>query len=228
MKNNNIKTKKAHEPVLYTRAELFEDIQTALEKAVEDTQEGERACRDFNHKLKVFQSIFFMKLPPYNFDKDNMEEIKEAIELCVDGNELLFGYTFFLSSNKNFDYSWSYLRKQMDKYVDFFFETYRFMSYALDDINSMRADLCGNKDLHIELNELFDVTFIDDKPFIKTIVHWENFSQINKVKNGYYLSVKIDETTLLTCHRKYSNKLNPFHDRVKQILAAGGEQKDKA
>lgn len=91
----------------------------------------------------------------------------------------------------------------------------------------MKANLCGNKDLHIELNELFDVKFIDDKPFVKTIVNWENFHQLNKTKNGYYISIKIGKTTLLTCYRKYSNKLDPFLDGVKQVLAVWKEQTEK-
>lgn len=213
--------------MLYTKAELFEDILATIEECEKDTPEGEKACRDCRHKLKVLQSIFDMKLPPYDFEEDNMDDIKEALEVYVDGNELLFGYTFFLSLNTNFDYSWNYLRKQMDKYVDFFSEAYRFISYVLKDIGDMKADLCGNKDLHIDLNELFDVTFIDDTPFIKTIIHWENFHQINKVKNGYYISVKIDKTTLLTYYRKYSNKLNPFLNGIKPILAAWKEQTEK-
>ena len=69
-------------------------------------------------------------------------------------------------------------------------------------INVINADLCGNKDLHIVFNELFDVTFMGDEPFVKTTVIWENFYQINKLKNGYYISVKIDKTTLLTFYRK--------------------------
>ena len=215
------------EVVLYTKAELFEDIQATIDECNEDISKGEKALRDFRYKLKVLQSIFDMKLPPYDFKKDNIDNIKEALEVYVDGNELLFGYTFFLSSNTNFDYSWNYLRKQMDKYVNFLFEAYKFISYVLADINSMRTDLCGNKDLHIEFNTLFHVTFIDDKPFVKTIVSWDDFYQINKVKNGYYISVKIGKTTLLTYYREYSNKLNPFLDRVKQILARWKEQTEK-
>lgn len=223
MEDKKVEIVKAQENVLYTKAEMFEDIQTTLEECATDTSENEKARRDFRHKLKVLQSIFDMNLPPYDFKKDNMDDIKEVLEVYVDGNELLFGYTFFLSSNTNFDYSWNYLRKQMDRYVNFFSEAYKFINYVLADINTMKIDLCGNKDLHIEFNELFDVVFIDEEPFVKTIITWENFYQINKVKNGYYISAKIGKTTLLTYYRKYSNKLNPFLDGVKQVLVAWKE-----
>lgn len=227
MEDKRVRTIKEQELMLYTKIELLEDIQAVPEKCAKDTPEGEKTRRDFMHKLKVLQSIFLMKLPPYDFKKDNMDVIKEALEVYVHGDELLFGYTYFLSSNTNFDYSWNYLRKQMDKYVDFFFEAYRFISFVLRDIDDIKADLCGNKDLHIVFNELFDVTLIDDEPLVKTTVNWENFYQINKLKNGYYISVKIDKTTLLTFYRKYSNELNPNIDRVKQILAAWKEQTEK-
>ena len=227
MEDKKVEIVKAQENVLYTKAEMFEDIQITLEECTADTLEGEKARRDFRHKLKVFQSIFNMNLPPYDLKKDNMDDIKEALEVYVDGNELLFGYTFFLSLNTNFDYSWNYLRKQMDKYVTFFSEAYKFISYILEDINTMKIDLCENKDLHIEFNELFDVIFTDDKPFVKTTISWENFYQINKVKNGYYISAKIGKTTLLTYYRKYNDKINPFLDGVKQVLTAWKEQTEK-
>jgi hypothetical protein len=213
--------------MLYTSFEFLEDIQTIPEKCVKDTPEGAKANRDFMHKLKVLQSFFWRKLPPYDFKDDNMDAIKEALEVSVDGDELLFGYTYFLSSNTNFDYSWNYLRMQMDNYIDFYSEAYRFISYVLKDIDELKANLCGLENLHIYFNELFDVTFIDDKPFVKTIVNWESFYQINKVKNGYYLSVKIDKTTLLTFYRKYNNKLNPNISRINQILATWKDQTEK-
>lgn len=227
MEDNKAKIIKTQDVILYTKTELFEDIQTTPEECVKDTPEGERARRDFVHKLKVLQTIFDTKLPLYDFEKDNMDDIKEALEVYVDGNELLFGYTFFLSSNTNFDYSWNYLRKQMDKYIDFFSGAYKFISYVLADINAMKIDLQGNENLHIEFNELFDVVFIDDKPFVKTIINWENFYQINNVKNGYYISVKINKATLLTCCRKYSNDLAPFLGGVKQLLASWKKQTEK-
>lgn len=227
MEDKEVEIVNAQRAVLYTKEELFEDIQTTVEEYVEDTPEDEKDRRDFRHKLKVLQSIFGLHLPSYDSKKDNMDDIKEALEVYVDGNEFLFGYTFFLSSNTNFDYSWNYLRKQMDKYVNFFSEAYKFISYVIVDINTMKIDLRGNKDLHIEFNELFDVKFIDDKPFVKTVVNWENFYQINKVKYGYYISAKIGNTTLLTCYRKYSDELNPFLNGVMQVLAAWKELTEK-
>lgn len=217
----------SQESGLYTKAKLLENIHTALEVSVDNAQETEMDCRDVKHKLKVLQFILYMKLPPYDFDKNNTEDIKEAIEVYVDGDEFMFGYTFFLSSNKNFDYSWSYLRKQTDKYINFLLEAYRFISYVIFDINTLKPDICRMTDLHIELNELFAVKFIDDEPFVETTVHWNKFHQINNVKNGYYLSVKKGEATLLTYHRKYSNQLKPFQDNIKAMIDIM-EQKDKA
>ena len=213
--------------MLYTKVELLEDIHTTPEKCRMETPEGAKANRDFMYKLKVLQSVFNSKLPSFDFDNDNMNAIKAAMEVSVHGDELLFGYSYFLSSNPNFEYSWNYLRKQMDKYIDFFSEAYRFICYVLKDIDEMKTRFYGKENLHIVFNELFDVTFIEEKPYVRTIVTWERFYQINKVKNGYYISIKIDKTTLLTFHRKYSNELNPIISSVEKILAAWEEQMDK-
>ena len=69
MEDNKDKTIKAQDVMLYTKTELFEDIQTTPEECVKDTPEGERARRNFVHKLKVLQIIFGMKLPLYDYAK---------------------------------------------------------------------------------------------------------------------------------------------------------------
>lgn len=95
MEGKEVEIVNAQGAVLYTKEELFEDIQTTVEEYVEDTPEDEKDRRDFRHKLKVLQSIFGLHLPSYDLKKDNMDDIKEALEVYVDGNEFLFGYTFF-------------------------------------------------------------------------------------------------------------------------------------
>lgn len=80
MEDKEVEIVNVQEAVLYTKEELFEDIQTTVEEYAEDTPEDEKDHRDFRHKLKVFQSIFGTHLPSYNFKKDNMDDKKKHLK----------------------------------------------------------------------------------------------------------------------------------------------------
>lgn len=210
----------------YTKSNLFEDIQEEPKECEKDSYEREKACREYKYKLKVFQTIFDLNLPDFDFVKENSEKIKKEIEVQVDNNELFYGYTFFLSLNPNFNYSWNYLRKQIERYMDFLYEAHKFISYVIYDINLMKSKLNIHKDLHIEFNELFDVKFNEVAP-IKTTINWNNFNEISKVKNGYYVIAKYDETILLTSFRKYNEQPDLFIESINKILQGQKARTDK-
>lgn len=236
MQNNYNKTIMEKKVSQYTLFDLFEDILEEPEKYKEDSTESSSLHIEFKHKLKVFQTIFNLSssLPNFNLSNNNPEktkddievEIKEKIDIEIDGNESLFGYTFFLSLNSNFDYSWNYLRKHIKLYKDFLYSTYKFISYVVYDINLMKSMLDIHHDLHIEFNELFDVKFNEEVP-VKTTINWANFNKISKVKNGYYISAKYDETILFTIFREYNDKPHSFIENVNMMLKGEKTQTDK-
>ena len=227
MENKEGEVMKTQKDILYTKDDLLKDIYATFDECPDDISVGINTERNARHFMKVIQSIFSMELPEYNFSKDNADEIKEALELNVNNNIYLFGYTFFLSLNANFDYSWNYLRKQIDKYMKFLFEAYRFICYVVRDINIMRGGICKSEDLCISFNNLFDVKFIDDEPFVKTAINWRHFYQIGKVGSGYYISVNIGETTLLTYYRKYLYGIELLLGRIEELSNAQNDQYNK-
>lgn len=236
MQNNYNKTIMEKEVSLYTLSDFFEDIQEEPKEYKEDSTELPSLHIEFKHKLKVFQAIFYLSsgLPNFELSHNNPDktknkievEIKEKIDLEIEGNESLFGYTFFVSLNSNFDYSWNYMRKHIEIYKDFLYSTYKFISYVIYDINLMKSKLDIDHDLHIEFNELFDVKFSEEIP-VKTKINWANFNKISKVKNGYYISAKYDETILFTIFREYNDKPYSFIENVNIMLKGEKKQTDK-
>lgn len=210
----------------YTRLNLLEDIHEETKECEKNSYEREKASREYKYKLKVFQTILDLNLPDFDFVKENSEKIKKEIEVQVDDNELFYGYTFFLSLNPNFDYSWNYLRKQIERYMDFLYEVHKFISYVIYDINLMKSKLAIHKDLHIEFNELFDVEFKEGAP-INTTINWNNFSKISKVKDGYYIIAKYDKAILLTSFRKYKEQPDSFIESINKMLIEWNKQTDK-
>jgi len=110
--------------------------------------------------------------------------------------------------------------------MDFLYEVHKFISYVIYDINLMKSKLNIHKDLHIEFNELFDVKFNEVAP-IKTTINWNNFNEISKVKNGYYVIAKYDETILLTSFRKYNEQPDLFIESINKILQGQKARTDK-
>ena len=232
MENKKNKVNEEEKLPLYTMSMLFGDIQAEPNDSTKGSSEDDRVHREYVHKLKVIQMVFELKLTDFdlkndNSENDNSEDIKREIEVQVEGNELLFGYTFFLSLNSRFDYSWNYLRKQTVRYMDFLYDVYKFTSSVVYDINLINSKISRYKDLHIEFNELFDVHFIDDAPYVKATINWKNFHQISKVKNGYYVIAKYDKTILLTSLRKYNDKPDSFIGAVNQMLATYNNKTDE-
>ncbi len=218
MENKNSKNNTGNGDKPYTQDDLLQDIYDS-----EDTE----STLDYKNKLKFLQFIL-ITLVKYDFENNDTDDIKNQIECQIDEDILMFGYTFFLSANRNFKYTWSYLLRQKDNYADFLLATYKFISYAIKDINTMRESLKSYEDLHIELNELFDVTFIDEEPYVKTEVNWDNLKKINEVKRGYRIIVKKNETTILGFNREYGEvNLETLIENIKKLYMDKNIEKNK-
>lgn len=62
----------------------------------------------------------------------------------MENDETLFEYTFYVASNPIFDYTWSYLRTQMDSYKNFLFNAHRFFAFICRDIQILRPILLAH------------------------------------------------------------------------------------
>jgi hypothetical protein len=199
---------------IYTKEMLFEDLQTGLEN-------GEKNCRNYIYQVKVLQTIFGLNVPELlvGEKKDNTNEIRRSIENFVEGDESLYGYTFYISSNYVYDYSWSYLRKQMSKYVDFLFNTNRFFIYVLRDLNALIEILAGREYIHVVFNEMIDVTFSDVVHPAKASMLWEKFHNIINVGGGYQLDLKLKEATLIAYNCSYKDNAEQLYKKIKEALS---------
>lgn len=173
--------------------------------------------RDRMNKLRVLQSLLFMDLPQYNPTGTNDEEVMNAITNYVAENDLLFNYTFYLSSNRNFDYTWSYLRKKIGGFVDYLFDSYKFIGCLLNDITQLRLGLRCSTELYVNVNNIFNIKFIDESPFVETNVIWKNFHFIIRDRKGYDLSIRFDETTVIGFYRKYGESFNLIVDALNEL-----------
>ena len=161
----------------YTFQLLLNDIQESALDNEEDGQAGDRAARERQSKLIVMQMLID-RANEYNDDSHRDDEkLRNAIDVKVNNDVHLAGFIFFISQNPQFDYSWSYLRKRKTSYKEFLVEGIRFLDNVLADINILEGKIGKAKDIHVVMNDIIDVSMIEEKPFVKVSVLWENFQR---------------------------------------------------
>lgn len=199
---------------IYTIIDLCNDIQDQVEAEEINFPDSKKNSRDKEYKLKVLQYILsLIKRAPRGYDNP----FERAVEIDVEQNSSLFSFNYFLSSQRNFDYSWSYLRNQLDEYKIFLFQTGIFLIDMIRNINKMRPELGEMAELKLVFNDLFEVSYQEKEPYAKTEIVWENFSHISNLKKDYYLSAIVGETTLITVIHKVGNDATPFIKNVKNL-----------
>lgn len=200
----------------YSVNTFYEDIVCEFEQCDIDAS-SELYNRDHMNKLKVLQSLLFMELPQYDPISKNDEEVLNAITNLVAENALLFNYTFYLSSNRDFDYTWSYLRKKIDDFVNYLFDSYRFIECLLNDITQLRRGLKYATDLYLNINSVFDFKFVNESPYVVANIIWKNFNAIVRDRKGYNLSIRFGETTVMGFYRKYGEPLNTIMNALNEF-----------
>lgn len=225
MKNRKDKQENIEDIMKYTVSQLLNEI--LEEQTEENISNDENIRRECQYKKKVIQSIINLNLNDSDYKEIEKGVLKNKIDISVDGNEQLFGYTFFLSANPNFDYSWNFLRKQMEYYKTFLLEVCTFINQVVENINTMHFDLKECSDIEIVFHNLLRVKFINVSPWVKTTINWNNFYQITDIKGGYYISAKLKKTTVLTCYQVYGGELKSFINEVNQMVITYKQNSDK-
>lgn len=203
---------------IYTIEILREDIFQEPETSSQNKTGTGNTKREYEHKLKVMQMLIELPLCIDFADSKDEDKTRTAIELRVNNDALLSGFVFFLSNNVQFDYTWNYLRKKVDRYITFLLEAKKFMMAMIADINTIVCKLKGEEDIKILFNDIFEINITKDTPYVKAAVLWENFDRLMTVKDGYYVTIKRGDTVLATSFRNYSTKVDKIAEKTLKLL----------
>lgn len=176
----------------YTVDRLYKDIVAQYEKEMESEDFN---LRDVQHYLKVFCYIISV-VREVESGKDY--EVKTVIENMLNNDNSLFSYTFFVSSRSQFDYSWSYLRKQWGEYVKTLNSACKFI---LDMINKVSV-LYGHRSEFIANEFVFADIFVlsfDKTTCLPQIeIKWEKINGLFNIGNSYHISAKTGDAIQMT------------------------------
>lgn len=202
----------------YTFDMMLNDIQSEITENNDKDKSVNIAGREYNSKLIVIQMLIGLaELYKTGNYKDD-EKLSNAIEIKVNGDELLSVYMFFVSQNSQFDYSWNYMRKCKVNYKEFLTNSVRFLNNVLVDINTLVDKPLTEKNIHVIFHDIFDVRPISEKPFIKTHLLWEKFYRLTMVKSEYNISVKVNESMLEIGSRKEPSDIETLIDTAIKMI----------
>ena len=200
----------------YTFEMLLNDIQNVPEES-ENRTSVDKSGREFQSKLIVMQMLIALA-SKYSAAAYNDEgKLINALDVEVNGNELLSGYAFFVPQNPQFDYTWSYMRKRKNSYIEFLVKAVIFLKNLLSDINILASKSRGAKNVHFVFNDIFDVELIAEGPYVKTIVQWADFYRIAAIKKCYNVIAKTGEVVLMARNRENGSDVVDIIDMALQM-----------
>ena len=202
----------------YTFQLLLNDIQESALENEEDGQSDDKAARERQSKLIVMQMLIDKSNEYNDYSHRDDEKLRNAIDVMVNNDVHLAGFIFFVSQNPQFDYSWNYLRKRENSYKEFLVEGIRFLASVLADANMLAGKPRTQKDVHVVMNDIIDISLTREKPFVKASVLWENFHRLAMLKRNYHLTVKCKECILVTGIRKVAADAEKLIDTALNML----------
>lgn len=203
----------AKERVEYNFDMLLNDIQDSnTDKNADGTTSNDNAEREYQHKLVIMQMLIYFAASFKSAEYNDDDKLENAIEVKVNYDELLSGYLFHVSQNSQYDYSWNYMRKLKKSYSKFLVEAVRFLNNVITDINMLAGKSWAASDVHVVFDDIFDVVLIEEKPYVKAHVLWENFNRVAVVKRNYKIGIKAKDCLLVAGSRKITSDANKLID----------------
>ena len=202
----------------YTLDDLRKDISNQFD--VEEQKDGDEKMRDKLLYLKVLNYLIdIVEL----VNEDSEEERNNHIRLIIEKDNAIFGYTYFLTSKNQFDYSWSYLRNQWKKYVELLRYICVFVHQMLSDIKLLQGkgkEVFGKS---VIFANVFEVSFEQHEPMIEVL--WENVGNLFDVKKGYSLTIRVGKVVLLSAFCKYhGSELDDLWEKHLKIAVKHGKE----
>lgn len=176
--------------------DLRQNITAQFEREVQ--REVEESMRDRLLHLRVLTHMLDMLATA---GEDTEEEMAKRIRLKMEQDDALFGYTCFLASNSQFGYSWSYLRSQWNKYIKALEGLCVFIHQMLNDIKFLQTkgvDVIGKK---VMFANVFVASFEHGVPKVEVV--WEHIGNLFNVKDGYSVTIQLENIVLLSSFCKY-------------------------
>lgn len=207
----------------YHRDFLTRDsLWTAIRQNIaEQNNSSESNPRQISQKERVLNVLF----NPIMWSNEDMENtLKSQVESFVNKDSNLYAYTFFLCSNPQFKYNWSYLLHKIDPidedgtYAHTLLNFRKFVDLMIGDINYFLEKIRSrSSSLTFMINRFIKIKLGEENGYEVEIELGELSKAFRTVSgNGYILMVYLNSTLLGVFNRKKKDNV----DNQSEILSA--------
>ena len=175
----------------YSVEMLYNDIVRQYQMELDN---GGNVGRDVQYYLKVFNYIVFLV---QEVERDKDSENYRVIKNKLDDDSLLLVYSFFVSSQSKFDYSWSYLRKQWDEFVKMLNGACKFILDMIDKVNSLNEYHTKFVANEFVFADLFVLSYLEDGRVPRMKIVWEKMNCLLHMGKAYLITAKVGVITLM-------------------------------
>ena len=191
-----MKKKIAETVYVYSVEKLLADICNQYD--IESETDDDEILRDKMYKLNFLNRVIDLTGSVYRNNK--MFLIRDY---CIAENADFFGYTYYLSSNQQFNHSWSYLRKQWAAYGEKLYCIVKFLMFMISVVNAVCPQSDELEDYKFVFSDVFEMSLNKECHSPVVNVSWENMNNLFLVDKGFTVSVKRYGIVLLS---KYYNE----------------------
>lgn len=180
----------------------------AIRQYLKEQEESDNSySRQISQKEKVLSVLFGPSMW-----RD--EALNQHVENFVNKDSNLYAYTFFLCSNTQFKYNWSYLLNKIGPitdsgtYAHTILTFWRFVDSMIEDVNYFLKNIrCRTSSLTFRINQFIKIRREDSNDFHVEIELKDLSKGVKSVSdNGYSMTVYLDQTILGVYNR--TNKGN--------------------
>lgn len=159
--------------------------------------------------------LFKRKILTFFLSKEMSVDTESDLLQMVEQNELLSCFAFFLSVNPKSRYNWSYFRHKEAEFVKSLYNVANFIKGMLDDVNLLIEKYPKHTDYQFVFNDLFSFGIKEESPFTEVAIDWSNFRKFGCLKKeGYFITLKIENATVLGSFRKYGDSICKFTEMI--------------
>ena len=186
----------------YGRSRLVDDLFAQAERE-------QNVSANITSRLKWLNNIL-----NYKMSDKTREQIISEFKNEVESAPHFYPFICYLSSNKHFSHSWSYLIERKDEYIESYLNIENFIDSMIDNVNSFMENFTAEEDFSIRVNDLFTFEFDKKRNVFYGTVDWEKCYDMINMKDVCFIKLYHGGNLLFVKRCKISDKENVINDLI--------------
>lgn len=208
-----------------TPAKKFLTLEILQDKVLEGIQRcndnGNEEIRNFEEILHLLNFLFDYSIKQMQYYGNNEKETASRIAGDLRANDLLLGYTHYLSDSDTNPYNWSYLLDCRNRFANFLCRFTSYIVWVTKDLNTLLSSLDDNKEMTFVIDSYLGLhTRVEEKMnVLEANILFDELYRIYSISaNRYRLKVLYGDKVIGVFWRDHNSKLDEVISFIKEEL----------